>query len=69
MQNKKHKPDLNDQVHSEFETSTGSHYDAVREETLKKQQANDDQGPLNQLPDEEPVKNQQPAGEQGTEKS
>jgi hypothetical protein len=65
MEQKKHKrPDLNDQVHSEFETSIGSHYDVVRDETVKKQRANDDDGPLNQLENEEPVKNEQPQGEE-----
>jgi hypothetical protein len=67
MENKKQKTGQNDQVHSEFETSIGSHYDVVREETLKKQRANDDEGPLNQLPDEETVKNERPAGEETEE--
>jgi hypothetical protein len=61
MEKNKHKPE---QVHSEFETSIGSHYDVVREETQKKQRANDDEGPLNQLPDEEADKNEQSAGEE-----
>ncbi len=61
----KHKQEgLKEQVHSEFETSIGSHYDAVREETLKKQRENDDEGPLNQLPDEEAVKNEQSEGDE-----
>jgi hypothetical protein len=62
MENKKHKqPDPNAQVHSEFETSIGSHYDVVREETLAKQTREADDGPLNQLPDEDSVKNDQSA--------
>lgn len=64
----KHKQEgLKEQVHSEFETSIGSHYDAVREETLKKQRENDDEGPLNQLPDEESGKNEQHPEEGKTE--
>ena len=60
MEKNKHKQEgLKDQVHSEFETSIGSHYDVVREETLKKQRENDDEGPLNQLPEEEADKNEQ----------
>jgi hypothetical protein len=65
MENKKHKhPDPNDQVHSEFENSDGSHFDVVREETLAKQRGETRDGPLNQLPDEESVKNEQSAGEE-----
>jgi hypothetical protein len=65
MERNKHKrPDLNNQVHSEFETSVGSHYDVVREETLKKQRANDDEGPLNQLAEEDAVKSDQSAGQE-----
>ncbi len=64
MEKNKHKQEgLKDQVHSEFETSIGSHYDVVREETLKKQRENDDEGPLNQLPEEEADKNEQRSAE------
>lgn len=66
MEKNKHKQEgLKDQVHSEFETSIGSHYDVVREETLKKQRENDDEGPLNQLPEEEADKNEQHPEEGG----
>ena len=64
MEKKNQKHGQNDQVHSEFETSIGSHYDVVREETLKKQRANDDEGPLNQLPDEGSVKNEKQGGKE-----
>lgn len=70
--NKHKKPDLNDQVHSEFENSVGNDFKAVRDETLKKQETGED-GPLNQLPDEDSVKNEQDTGEDvpkmNTEKS
>jgi hypothetical protein len=61
MENKKPKHDPNKDVHSEFETSVGNDNKTVREETLKKQQGED--GPLNQLPDEDSVKNEQAAEE------
>lgn len=62
MENKKQKHDPNKDVHSEFETSVGNDYKTVREEMLKKQQGED--GPLNQLPDEDSVKNEQSIGEE-----
>src|SRR5688572_25503298 len=61
---KKKKPDLNDQVHSEFETSIGNDFNVVREELAKKKKENDKDAPLNQLPDEDSVKNDQSAGEE-----
>ncbi|OQP63646.1 hypothetical protein [Niastella populi] len=60
MEKNKNKQDgLKEQVHSEFETSIGSHYDVVREETMKKKRENDEEGPLNQLPDEDAAKDEQ----------
>ncbi|OQP66494.1 hypothetical protein A3860_13475 [Niastella vici] len=60
MEKKKNKPfDQNTQVHSEFETSVGNNFSIVREETEKKSnQLADDEGPLNELPDEDSVKNE-----------
>jgi hypothetical protein len=56
MEKKKTKPiDLNNQVHSEFETSVGNSFNIVREETLKRTKQMDDEGTLNELPDEEDV--------------
>lgn len=62
MEKNKQKHDPNKDVHSEFETSVGNDNDTVREETLKKPQ--DDEGPLNQLPHEDAVKNEQNADEE-----
>lgn len=62
MDNKKQKHDPNKDVHSEFETSVGNDYKTVREETLKKEQGED--GPLNQLKEEDDGKNEQQAGEE-----
>jgi hypothetical protein len=62
MENKKTKHDPNKDVHSEFETSVGNDYKTVREEMLQKEQG--EEGPLNQLPDDDSVKNEQPAGEE-----
>jgi hypothetical protein len=62
MENKKQKHDPNKDVHSEFETSVGNDNQVVREETLKKVRGED--GPLNQLPEEDPVKNEEQAGEE-----
>lgn len=60
MEKKKNKhPDLNDQVHSEFETSVGNDFNVVREETPKKNKEDGKEAPLNQLPDEDSVKNEQ----------
>ena len=60
MEKKKNKPfDQNTQVHSEFETSVGNNFSIVREETEKRSnQLADDEGPLNELPDEDSVKNE-----------
>lgn len=60
---KKHKTkpiDLNNQVHSEFETSVGNDFNVVREETpVKKNKDTDGAEPLNQLSeDEDSVKNE-----------
>lgn len=62
MENKKQKHDPNKDVHSEFETSVGNDYKIVREETLQKERGED--GPLNQLEDEDAVRNEQDAGEE-----
>ncbi|MCS3798841.1 hypothetical protein [Niastella sp. OAS944] len=62
MENKKQKHDPNKDVHSEFETSVGNDNKTVREETLQKERGED--GPLNQLNDEDPVKNEQDAGDE-----
>jgi hypothetical protein len=66
---KKHKTkpiDLNNQVHSEFETSVGNDFNVVREETPKKKNKDTDRAePLNQLPeDEDSVKNESSAEEE-----
>ncbi|THU31129.1 hypothetical protein FAM09_29035 [Niastella caeni] len=63
QKNKTQKADLNDQVHSEFETSIGNNFDVVREEGEKRDKKKDEAGPLNQLPDEDAVKNEEVAGE------
>jgi hypothetical protein len=59
---KKHKTkpiDLNNQVHSEFETSVGNDFNVVRGEIARKKKEMDVEGPLNQLPeDEDSVKNE-----------
>jgi hypothetical protein len=60
MEKNKHKHDPNKDVHSEFETSVGNDFKTVREETLTKELGED--GPLNQLQDEDSVKNEQSAG-------
>jgi hypothetical protein len=61
MENKKHKQEgLKEQVHSEFETSDGNSFNTVREELVKKQEG-DEEGPLNQVPAEDAVKNDQEA--------
>lgn len=57
MEKNKQKHDPNKDVHSEFETSVGNDYKTVREETLHKERG--EGGPLNQLPDEDSVKNEQ----------
>jgi hypothetical protein len=57
MEKNKQKHDPNKDVHSEFETSVGNDYKTVKDETLKKEQGDD--GPLNQLPNEDTVKNEQ----------
>ena len=62
MEKNKHKHDPNKDVHSEFETSVGNDNQIVREETLQKERGED--GPLNQLPDEDSVKNEQDAAEE-----
>lgn len=62
MEKNKQKHDPNKDVHSEFETSLGNDYKTVREETLKKERG--EEGPLNQLPDEDTVKNEQQAVEE-----
>ena len=65
MEKNKHKQQgLKEQVHSEFETSTGSHYDAVREETPKKLDENDRNTALNQLPNEDVIKNEEATDEE-----
>ena len=57
---RKNKPiDLNNQVHSEFETSVGNDFNVVREEIARKKKEMDREEPLNQLPDDEDsVKNE-----------
>jgi len=65
MKKKKNKPfDPNNEVHSEFETSVGNNFNTVREETLKKNKPADDNTPLNELPNEDPVKNKGGAGKE-----
>lgn len=60
MKKHKNKPiDLNNQVHSEFETSVGNDFNVVREEIARKKKEMDREEPLNQLPDDEDsVKNE-----------
>jgi hypothetical protein len=62
MEKNKQKHDPNKDVHSEFETSVGNDNKTVREEMLQKERGED--GPLNQLPDEDSVKNEQDTGEE-----
>ncbi|WP_205510158.1 hypothetical protein [Longitalea arenae] len=65
MANKKNKQEgLSEQVHSEFETSVGNDFNVVREETPKKLDENDRGTALNQLPNEDHVKNEQQPGEE-----
>lgn len=67
MEKRKNKPiDLNNQVHSEFETSVGNDFNVVREETPVKKNKNTDRAePLNQLPDDEDsVKNENSPGDE-----
>ena len=63
MEKRKNKTiDLNNQVHSEFETSVGNDFNVVREEIAKKKKEMDREAPLNQLPDyEDSVKNEDSA--------
>src|SRR5688572_3249886 len=64
MKKHKNKPiNLNNQVHSEFETSVGNDFNVVREEIARKKKEMDKESPLNQLPDDEDsVKNEREAG-------
>jgi hypothetical protein len=67
MKDKKQKQEgLKEQVHSEFETSVGNDFNAVREETpVKNNKDTDLEEPLNQLPqDEDSVKNEKTAGDE-----
>jgi hypothetical protein len=62
---KKKTIDLNNQVHSEFETSIGNDFNVVREEIARKIKEMDVEGPLNQLTeDEDSVKNENAGGEE-----
>ncbi|HUP14222.1 MAG TPA: hypothetical protein VM187_18500 [Niastella sp.] len=60
--NKNKQKGLSEQVHGEFETSAANDFDVVREETPKKLDENDKGTALNQLPNEDVVKNEQDAG-------
>lgn len=62
MEKNKPKHDPNKDVHSEFETSVGNDFKTVRDETLKKERG--EEGPLNQLENEDAVKNERAAGEE-----
>ena len=65
MEKKNNTPkDQNKQVHSEFETSVGNNLNIVREEIEKKKKEGDDEGPLNELHDEDSVKNEGGAGDE-----
>lgn len=67
MKDKKNKQQgLNEQVHSEFETSIGNNFNVVREETpVKKKKEGDVADPLNELPlDEDAVKNENSTGDE-----
>jgi len=62
--NKNKQEGLSEQVHGEFETSTGNDFNVVREETPKKLDENDRETALNQLPDENVNKNEESTGAQ-----